>query len=484
MQVNNDINNWKSKSESMLSQLFIDDSDAVDNVSVSKIPCHLPSPPQPEKCSISTDADHPSNCFASSHCIHDQSAYERLLVGFGGCSIGLGRRCAIGGGGGYCCSGILAGGEGGSSPCLSLFLQWTKFVRGSAMRTYLSSPVCLALLPLVVGVVIGFFVGRRHSDDGSGSILFSYELDDSESGGPTTLSTLPAILSRLYHRLSLRAMLVALNFNPRRRALSASVLFQDERDDRARDDLRRMIKDERESGVDPRDVPCHIAVIMDGNRRYGESKYGHATRGHWDGSKTLIEFSKWCISEGVQVLTVYAFSTENWNRDPYEISALMSIFCKYCDELRLEAIKRGIRIRVLATESERIPDYVRAGIDRMVLETSRSDKFAMNICLSYGGRGEIANACKGIAEDVRSGKLDVDAVDEDEVRKRLLTRHCCDPDVVIRTSGEERLSNFLLWQVAYSEFFFLKKHWPELQKDDLLEVIRTFARGRKRRFGR
>jgi undecaprenyl diphosphate synthase len=197
-----------------------------------------------------------------------------------------------------------------------------------------------------------------------------------------------------------------------------------------------------------------------------------------------MEFSKWCISEGVQVLTVYAFSTENWDRDPTEVSALMSMFCTYCDELRVEAVRRGIRIRVLTTEGGRIPDDVRAGVDRMVAETSRCEGFAMNICLSYGGRGEIVNACRDIADDVRSGKLDVDAVNEDELRRRMLTVHCCDPDVVIRTSGEERLSNFLLWQVAYSEFFFLKKHWPELRKDDLLEVIRAFARGRKRRYGK
>ena len=291
----------------------------------------------------------------------------------------------------------------------------------------------------------------------------------------------PNILSRIYYRLSLRTIFAALNLHPCHQAFSTMNSLQ-EREEQTRNDMQRI--DHRQSGVDLGDVPRHIAVIMDGNRRYGESKYGHATRGHWDGSKTLIEFSKWCISEGVQVLTVYAFSTENWDRDPHEISALMSIFRKYCDELRLEAIQWGIRIRVLVTESERIPIDVRAGLDRMVLETCQSDKFSMNICLSYGGRGEIANACKSIAEDVRSGELDVDAVNEGEVQKRLLTRHCCDPDVVIRTSGEERLSNFLLWQVAYSEFFFLKKNWPELQKDDLLEVIRTFARGRKRRYGR
>ncbi len=207
-------------------------------------------------------------------------------------------------------------------------------------------------------------------------------------------------------------------------------------------------------------------------------------QGHWDGSKTLIEFAKWCIAEGVQVLTVYAFSTENWDRDPSEVSALMSIFCKYCDELRIEAINQGIQVHVLSTDDTRIPQEVMLGIDRMVMETKRCDKFTMNICLSYGGRGEIANACRSIAKDVKYGYLDIDEVDEQALESRMLTGHCCDPDIIIRTSGEERLSNFLLWQAAYSEFFFLEKQWPELQKDDLLCVIRTYAQGRKRRYGK
>jgi undecaprenyl diphosphate synthase len=223
---------------------------------------------------------------------------------------------------------------------------------------------------------------------------------------------------------------------------------------------------------------------MDGNRRYGNSKYGNATRGHWDGSKTLIEFSKWCIAEGIQTLTVYAFSTENWDREEAEVSALMAIFCKYCEELRVEAIQRGIRICVLTTEEEKIPEDVKLGVERMVSETKHCDKFTMNICLSYGGRGEIVNACKSIVADVQSGILDANHISERDLQNKMLTGHCCDPDIIIRTSGEERLSNFLLWQVAYSEFFFLKKQWPELQKEDLLEVVRTFAHGRKRRYGK
>jgi len=373
-----------------------------------------------------------------------------------------------------------------SGPCVSLFLHWVKLALGGAIKAYLNNPLCLALLPLVVGAGFGFWMGRRN-----GSSISEDETMGNYPGKQPTgnkwMATFLGRVSRLYHWLTLNLMLIVISLDPRRCCSSSrsigSQLFQDNRDEQARMELKAP-ELQRESGVESQFIPRHIAVIMDGNRRYGKTKYGNATRGHWDGSKTLTEFSKWCIAEGIQILTVYAFSTENWDRDPAEISALMAIFCKYCDELRVEAVQRGIRIHVLATEKERIPENVRIGMDRMVLETRHCDKFTMNICLSYGGRGEIVNACKSIAMDVQSGKLNVDQVGENTVQAKLLTGHCCDPDIIIRTSGEERLSNFLLWQVAYSEFFFLKKQWPELQKDDLLEVIRTFANGRKRRYGK
>ncbi|KAL3822416.1 hypothetical protein ACHAXA_007423 [Cyclostephanos tholiformis] len=504
---------WKSRAESVLSQLFAIEGGAIDDEGVDAEIIQRPRrrnddpggsdhffrTPQPENRSAPSSSsaadclDYSNHRHGRSRRRRDCSAYERLLGG------GM-EWCVVGGGGG--------------SPCASIFLSRAKPILGSAIRAYLSSPIWLALLPLTMGVVIGLFLGggrmgRRQNRCGSGTsknntsnvksdvdrgpgMRLSSSVEEDSDERVTTSASLLTVgrVSHLYRRLSLRMLLVASAMVPRRNCRSSSfpssglVLNEDDRDDETRDELRRTIDLEGESGVDPCDVPRHIAVIMDGNRRYGECRYGNATRGHYDGSKTLIEFSKWCISEGVRVLTVYAFSTENWDRDPTEIDALMSIFCKYCDELRVEAVKRGIRIRVLTTEYGRIPDDVRSGIDRMVVETEPCDKFVMNICLSYGGRGEIVNACRGIASDVRDGKLDVNAVNEIEVRKRMLTAHCCDPDIVIRTSGEERLSNFLLWQVAYSEFFFLKKHWPELNKDDLIDVIRTFARGRKRRYGK
>jgi len=131
-------------------------------------------------------------------------------------------------------------------------------------------------------------------------------------------------------------------------------LDDEERDKYVRSCLKYDDGANRESGVPLSQIPEHLAVIMDGNRRYGRAKYGSATRGHWDGSKTLVEFAKWCIVEGVQVLTVYAFSTENWSRHPSEVQALMAIFCKYCDELRIEALKKGIRLNFLSTDTKKV----------------------------------------------------------------------------------------------------------------------------------
>mmetsp|Transcript_19081 Transcript_19081/g.27842 ORF Transcript_19081/g.27842 Transcript_19081/m.27842 type:complete len:151 (+) Transcript_19081:2-454(+) len=150
----------------------------------------------------------------------------------------------------------------------------------------------------------------------------------------------------------------------------------------------------------------------------------------------------------------------------------------------MEATENGIRIKVLSTETDRIPLDVAQGMQRMVEATQHNDKLTLNICLSYGSRGEIVNACKAIATDISEGMMDPSDITESVVGKKMLTGECPDPDIIIRTSGEYRLSNFLLWQVAYSEMFFLNKTWPELTKGDLVKIIRNYARDRQRRFGK
>ena len=363
-------------------------------------------------------------------------------------------------------------GNAAAASCGSLFLQWVKLVLGRAAKAYLSNPLILALLPLVFGAAVGFYFGSSINDN-----------KQSQRKLPNRRNLIFAFMGCIYetfHWLCLQLVILLRQFNHK-----SDILFDSDKcDQRTRTELNAIENKKRESGVDLECVPRHVAVIMDGNRRYGKEKYGNSTRGHLDGSRKLIEFAQWCFVEGIEILTVYAFSTENWNRDAEEVSALMSIFCKYCDEIRAEAILNGIRIHVLTTEGERIPEDVRIGIERMEVDTRHCTKFTMNICLSYGGRNEIVNACKSVAIDLQAGKLNVNEIGETVLQSKMLTSHCCDPEVIIRTSGEERISNFLLWQAAYSEFFFLKKQWPELEKGDLLDVIRDFATGRTRRFGK
>ena len=375
-------------------------------------------------------------------------------------------------------------------------LKWTKVAIKKTANAYLSSPILLALLPLLVGCAVGFVVAWWWLGGSSGS-------KDKNIDGQTRTHHKKGILvsgqsSRAWDfRSSILLLTTAAQamLESSVHAVTTSYCSKNEnendndtelarREDATRRQLSSNANTTRESDVPLSSVPKHIAVIMDGNRRYGRQRYGSATRGHWDGSKTLADFAKWCIAEGVKVLTVYAFSTENWDRDPDEVAALMAIFVRYCDELREEALVRGIRLRVLSTETDRIPPDVAAGLKRMVEETAHCDRFLMNICLSYGSRGEIVNACRSVATDVQQGELHASDITEHTFGKRLLMSDCPDPDIVMRTSGEMRISNFLLWQMAYSEMFFLEKTWPELTKQDLVEVIQDFANGRQRRFGK
>eukprot|EP00978_Attheya_sp_CCMP212_P014872 scaffold38132_cov40-Attheya_sp.AAC.2 len=368
---------------------------------------------------------------------------------------------------------------------------WSKVAIRRLARVYFGSPVLLALTPLLVGLLVGFLLGsswqKKQPKPVSGSSKNpSTKFARSSRTSPVAWKESMISIQRAFScGWIVLLSYVQLLFRQHEPVRETTAIDNAERDDKTRTELLSDANTVRESGVDRHLVPRHVAVIMDGNRRYGRKRYGSATRGHWDGSKTLVDFSKWCIAEGIEALTVYAFSTENWDRDPAEVAALMKIFCKYCDELRIEAIQRDIRCVVLSTETERIPEDVKEGLDRMMKETEHCQTFTLNICLSYGSRGEIVHACKGVVKGFMDGVYkSVNEVNEAIISQHLLTSHCSDPDLLIRTSGELRLSNFLLWQLAYSELFFLDKPWPELEKQDLLSVIRSYAKERERRFGK
>lgn len=229
--------------------------------------------------------------------------------------------------------------------------------------------------------------------------------------------------------------------------------------------------------------PKHIAVIMDGNRRFGNQKHGVATKGHWDGGNTLVEFVKWCLAEQIGTVTVYAFSSENWKRPQHEINVLMQIFVRYCDRIEKESLKNGIRVRFLSTSPHNFAPHILERF-RKVEETSKhGTKMNLNVCVSYGSREEIALACRNVTERVCSGEIRPEDICSTTIKDALLTSDAPDPDLIMRTSGEKRLSNFLLFQAAYAEFIFVDKLWPAIKQHDFRAVLDEFAR-RKRRFGK
>ena len=231
-------------------------------------------------------------------------------------------------------------------------------------------------------------------------------------------------------------------------------------------------------------LPQHISIIMDGNRRYASDSGLAATLGHRAGKEKLEEVMDWVLEMNIPYLTVYALSTENiTGRKPDELEALFDLYVEGLNDLsKDERIhKNGVKVRV-AGRKELLPRRVLDAIENTEKLTEEYDKFVFTVCLAYGSREEIIDAVRGIAADHADGSLDLDSIDEVEISKRLWTGDMPDPDLVIRTSGEERISNFLLWQSAYAEYYFTDVYWPSFSKTDLLEAIEAYQ-NRKRRFG-
>lgn len=230
-------------------------------------------------------------------------------------------------------------------------------------------------------------------------------------------------------------------------------------------------------------VPKHLAIIMDGNRRFAQEHGLLILSGHQNGRDKLEELLDWCLEVGLRAVTVYALSTENLSRDPQEVRDLMDLFAvnfrRVGDDPRVH--RHRIRVRAIGSREKLRPDVVEA-IRYAEERTKDYSDYLFTIALAYGGREEILQAIRSIARDAAQGKIDPATIDERMVSQRLYTADLPDPDLVFRTSGEERISNFLLWQVAYSELYFSDVYWPGLRKLDFLRAIRDYQR-RRRRYG-
>jgi len=231
-------------------------------------------------------------------------------------------------------------------------------------------------------------------------------------------------------------------------------------------------------------VPEHVAIIMDGNRRWARKLEKPPWYGHLFGSRKLEEILEWSRELGIKTLTVYAFSTENFKRSEEEVKALMNLFEeKFRELVKDERIHRyRVRVNVIGRR-DMLPENVRKAAENVERTTREYDNFTLNIALAYGGRSEIADAVKDIVRDALDGRLKPEDIDEDLIKRYLYYPNMPDPDIVIRTGGEVRISNFLLYQIAYSELFFVDVYFPEFRKIDFLRIIREFQK-RKRRFGR
>ncbi len=234
-------------------------------------------------------------------------------------------------------------------------------------------------------------------------------------------------------------------------------------------------------GIDENNLPKHIAIIMDGNRRWAKSQGLTTKDGHKAGAQALEDISKFCNKIGIKYLTVYAFSTENWKRSKEEVSALMAILRMRLNAFIKEKDKQNIRLRVIGNTSE-LSKGIQKLIHKAVEMTKDNTGLTLNIAFNYGGRPELIMAMKNIAKEVKENKIDIDDINEELISNHLYTAGQPDPDLLIRTSRELRTSNFLPWQIIYTEFYFPDKHWPAFGEEDLLEAIRVYQK-RNRRFG-
>jgi undecaprenyl diphosphate synthase len=235
------------------------------------------------------------------------------------------------------------------------------------------------------------------------------------------------------------------------------------------------------ASLDPSRIPRHIAIIMDGNGRWAELRGLLRVEGHRAGREALRRTLECAREWGVRILTSYAFSTENWRRPPEEVEALMALLIETLNQEAAELHKNGVRFRASGLLDE-MPSDVRDALDRVVRLTRDNTAITLNLALNYGGRRELTEAARRLAQAAAAGEMRPDQITEEVMGRFLFAPDLPDPDLLIRTGGEQRLSNFLLWQAAYTELYFTDVHWPDFQRSHLLEAIKSYQT-RDRRFG-
>jgi undecaprenyl diphosphate synthase len=229
-------------------------------------------------------------------------------------------------------------------------------------------------------------------------------------------------------------------------------------------------------------LPAHVAIIMDGNGRWAKKRFLNRIKGHEKGAETVRTIVRTSRETGISVLTLYAFSTENWQRPKTEILALMTLLKRFLKSEEKEMMDNNIRLNAIG-QTQKLPEDVRKALGHTMAATRDNDGMLLNLALSYGARAEITRAVRDIAAEVKADRISVDDVTPELISDHLYTRSMPDPDLLIRTSGEMRISNFLLWQIAYAEIYVTQTLWPEFSREEYLQILKDFQQ-RERRFGK
>lgn len=233
--------------------------------------------------------------------------------------------------------------------------------------------------------------------------------------------------------------------------------------------------------LDPKKLPVHVAIIPDGNGRWAKKRLMNRIRGHEKGMEAVRQIVTACRNLNISILTLYVFSTENWKRPKMEVTALMSLLKRFLASEKKEMMGNNIKLHAIG-QTHQLPDNVRSDLEETIEATSKNDGMLLNLALSYGGRAEIVDMVKSIAGKVSTGEIMPDDISSELISDHLYTSKLADPDLLIRTSGEMRISNFLLWQIAYTEIYVTKTLWPDFGEDEFFQILMDYQ-SRDRRYG-